>query len=168
MSGKDKHMASNDYHFITHWRIQSTREEVFDTLSNATDLARWWPSVYLKVDELESGDENGVGKVVQLHTKGWLPYTLKWSFRVTDVDYLKGFALDAWGDFNGRGIWTFEQDGERVNITYDWRIKADKPILRYLSFMLKPFFSANHHWAMNQGYDSLKRELARRQTVLSA
>lgn len=34
-------MASNDYHFITHWRIQSTREEVFDTLSNATDLARW-------------------------------------------------------------------------------------------------------------------------------
>lgn len=160
-------MASNDYHFITEWRVQSPLEDVFDTLSDATDLVRWWPSVYLKVDELEAGDEHGVGKVVQLHTKGWLPYTLKWSFRVTEVEYLKGFSLEAWGDFNGRGIWTFEQDGEWVNITYDWRIKADKPILRYLSFMLKPFFSANHHWAMNQGYDSLKRELARRQTPSS-
>lgn len=158
-------MATNEYHFITHWRVQSTREEVIDILGDAPDLVRWWSSVYLKVDVLEPGDENGIGKVVQLHTKGWLPYTLRWSFRVTEVDHPNGFKLEAWGDFIGRGIWTFEQDGEWVNITYDWKIKAGKPILRYLSFLLKPIFSANHHWAMNQGYESLKRELVRRQSV---
>lgn len=157
-------MASNEYHFITHWRVQGTHEEVYDILQDAPDLVRWWSSVYLKVDEIEPGDENGIGKVVQLHTKGWLPYTLRWSFRVTQVEHPVGFSLEAWGDFDGRGIWTFEQDGDWVDITYDWKIKADKLILRYLSFLLKPIFSANHHWAMNQGYESLKHELARRQS----
>ena len=49
-----------------------------------------------------------------------------------------------------------------MNITYDWRIRAEKPLLRYLSFLLKPVFSANHRWAMARGEESLKAELARR------
>jgi hypothetical protein len=155
-------MASNDYHFITHWRVQSTVEEVADILSDAPDLARWWPSVYLEVKELEPGDENGVGKVVALYTKGWLPYRLRWQFRVTESDYPHSFAIEAWGDFEGRGVWTFVQDGDWVDITYDWRIRAEKPLLRTLSFLMKPIFSANHHWAMTQGEASLKRELVRR------
>jgi hypothetical protein len=32
--------------------------------------------------------------------------------------------------------------------------------LRYLSFLFKPFFSANHRWAMARGEESLRRELA--------
>jgi hypothetical protein len=65
----------------------------------------------------------------------------------------------------GRGIWTFEQDGEWVNITYDWKISADKPILRTLSPILKPIFSLNHDWAMAKGLQSLKLEIARRNAV---
>ncbi len=59
-------------------------------------------------------------------------------------------------------MWTFEQDGGAVNITYDWRIRAEKPLLRYLSFLLKPIFSANHRWAMARGEESLRAELGRR------
>ena len=156
-------MASNEYHFITYWRMRSTREEIFEVLSNAADLARWWPSVYLDVQVLEPGDEQGIGRVVGLYTKGWLPYTLRWQFRVTEVSYPTGFALDAWGDFVGRGVWSFSQDGDWVNITYDWSIVADKPLLRRFSFLFKPVFSANHRWAMAKGEESLRLELARRQ-----
>lgn len=155
-------MGSNDYHFITHWRVEGTVKEVADVLKKASELPRWWPSVYLDVEELEPGDEEGVGKVVSLYTKGWLPYTLRWQFRVTDSRYPYGFSLEAWGDFDGRGIWSFEQDGDSVNVTYDWKIRADKPLLKAFSFLLKPIFSANHHWAMRQGEESLKLELARR------
>jgi hypothetical protein len=155
-------MASNDYHFISHWRVQSTCEEVSRVIGHAPDLGRWWPSVYLAVQELEPGDQRGIGKVVSLYTKGWLPYTLRWQFRVTESRYPYGFSLQAWGDFVGRGIWTFEPDGEWVNITYDWLIKADKPLLRYLSFLFKPIFAANHRWAMARGEESLRLELARR------
>ena len=157
-------MSSNDYHFITRWRVKSTIEEVADILDNATDLVRWWPAVYLDVQVLQPGDEQGLGKVVSLYTKGWLPYTLRWQFRVTEVR-ADGFTLEAWGDFDGRGIWTYEQDGSWVNVTYDWKILAEKPLLRNFSFIMKPIFSANHRWAMAKGEESLVLELARRHAV---
>jgi Polyketide cyclase / dehydrase and lipid transport len=158
-------MAKNDYHFITFWRIEGTVDEVAEVLKKATDLPRWWPSVYLDVKEIEPGDKDGVGKVVSLHTKGWLPYTLRWHFRVTESRHPNGYSLEAWGDFNGRGVWRFEQDGTWVNVTYDWKIRADKPLLRTLSFILKPIFSANHRWAMARGEESLKLEVARRRVA---
>ena len=157
-------MSSNEYHFITHWRVKSTRKEVAEILDNAADLVRWWPAVYLDVQVLQPGNEQGLGKVVSLYTKGWLPYTLRWQFRVTQVR-ADGFTLEAWGDFDGRGIWTFEQYGPWVNVTYDWNILAEKPLLRYFSFIMKPIFSANHRWAMAKGEESLNLELARRHAI---
>jgi hypothetical protein len=154
-------VITNEYHFITIWRVEGAINEVADILKEATELPRWWPSVYLDVKVLEPGNQDGIGKVVSLHTRGWLPYTLRWQFRVTESRYPKGFSLEAWGDFNGRGIWTLEQDGRCVNVIYDWKIRADKPLLRALSFIFKPVFSANHRWAMARGEESLKAELAR-------
>jgi hypothetical protein len=62
--------ASNDYHFITLWRVESTVKEVSEIIGDASDLVRWWPSVYLDVKVLEPGDERGLGRVVSLYTKG--------------------------------------------------------------------------------------------------
>ena len=142
--------------------MEGTVEEISDVLSDAIDLTRWWPSVYFDVQEIEPGGADGVGRVISLFTKGWLPYTLRWQFRVTENKHPHGFALEAWGDFEGRGIWTFTQDGETVYIRYDWAITAEKALLRRLSFLMKPIFAANHRWAMAQGEKSLKLELARR------
>lgn len=161
-------MSTNDYHFITEWRVQASAEEVVDLLSDAQDLPRWWPSVYLEVRELEPGDANGVGRRVSLYTKGWLPYTLRWQFRVTESNPPHGFTLVAEGDFVGRGIWTFIQEGDWVKMIYDWRIEAEKPLLKRLSFILKPLFSMNHRWAMARGEESLKLELARRHAAVDA
>ena len=161
-------MATNDYHFITHWRVQSTLAEINDILGNATDLPRWWPSVYLDIAQLAPGDQNGIGRVISLYTKGWLPYTLRWQFRVTENRSPHGFSIEAWGDFVGRGIWTFAQDGDFVNITYDWKIAAEKPLLRIFSFIMKPIFSANHEWAMRMGLISLELELRRRHATTEA
>ena len=154
-------MATNDYHFISRWRVPGSVEEIAAIIADAGGLTRWWPSVYLAVRELEPGDASGLGKVIDLYTKGWLPYTLRWQFRVTELR-ADGFAIEAWGDFVGRGIWSFAQEGPTAIVTYDWRIRADKPLLRRLSFLLKPIFAANHRWAMEQGERSLKLELARR------
>ena len=122
-------MASNEYHYITTWSIRATPDEIIDVLGDAPALARWWPSVYLEVNELEPGDERGVGKRVELYTKGWLPYTLRWRFRVTEADPPTGFRLEAEGDFVGRGIWTLRADagadapgGPLTTVTYDWLI----------------------------------------------
>jgi hypothetical protein len=160
------YLQSNEYRFVTRWRVQGTVEEVYAILSRPADMVRWWPAVYLAAQELEPADPDKIGKVVSLHTRGWLPYMLRWQFRVTETNYPHGFALEAWGDFVGSGRWQFEPDGSWVNVMYDWRIRADKPILRYLSFLLKPLFAANHRWAMAQGEKSLRAELARRRAAI--
>ena len=155
-------MPSNEYHFITRWRVQGTADEVYDLISHPLDYPRWWPCVYLQTEEVAPGDEHGVGRRIRLHTKGWLPYTLRWESCSTESKRPQHLAIRATGDFDGRGIWTLQQDGLFVNITFDWKLTADKPLLRYLSFLLKPVFSANHRWAMARGLDSLQLELARR------
>ncbi len=158
----ETHMAANEYHFITHWRMEDTTvQEVTEILSDAVGFVRWWPSVYLDITVLELGDAAGIGKVVKVYSKGWLPYTLRWQFHVSDVSEA-GFGLNAEGDFVGRGEWGFKQDGNATILTYDWRIHVDKPLLKALSFMMKPIFSANHHWAMAKGEESLRLELLRR------
>jgi hypothetical protein len=172
-------MASNEYHYITIWTVQASPEEVSAILGDAPGLARWWPSVYLAVRQTEPGDAVGLGKRVELWTKGWLPYTLRWTFRVTESDPPHGFRIDAEGDFVGRGIWTLRQvdspnqDGAVTEVTYDWLIVAEKGILKRLSVVMKPVFGANHRWAMARGEQSLRLELARRRaagdpTILAA
>src|SRR5262249_8754359 len=150
-----------DYHFISRWRVEGTCGEVADVLGDPLALTAWWPAVYLHVEELRPADARGVGRRGRPLTKGWLPYTIQWEFEVVESHYPYGFVLVASGDFDGRGVWTFAQDGGLVDITYDWRISAEKPLLRNLSFLLKPAFAANHRWAMAQGEASLKLELAR-------
>jgi len=154
--------TTRDYVFITRWRVEASIEEVSDILDDAPSLPRWWPSVYLDVRELAPGGAGGVGRVIELFTKGWLPYTLRWSFVVTESNRPHGFSLQASGDLVGSGVWTLTQDGPIADIVYDWRVRADKPILRYGSFIFKPIFAANHRWAMARGEESLKLEIQRR------
>ena len=161
-------MPDSRYHFLTEWRVEGTCGEVADILGDPLALARWWPSVYLRVDEIVPPDARGVGRRVVLLTKGWLPYTLRWEFEVVESRYPHGFTIVAQGDFDGRGVWTFEHNGRFVAVRYDWRLRAEKPLLRRLSFVLKPLFEANHRWAMAQGETSLKLELARRRATSDA
>jgi hypothetical protein len=153
---------SSDYHFVTQWRVAGTIDEVKAVLGDGASLPRWWPSVYLSVEVVQEGGPDSAGAVLDLHTKGWLPYTLRWTLHITEPITDTGFALRATGDLEGTGVWTFRPDGPEVEITYDWRVHASKPLLRRLGWLLKPAFSANHHWAMRKGEESLRLELRRR------
>lgn len=155
-------MPANEYKFVTRWRLRGTASEIYDLIADPLDYPRWWPSVYLQTKQVAPPDENGLGRRVLLQTKGWLPYTLRWESSTTEAARPYGIAMRATGDFNGRGIWTFDQENDFVDVRFDWQLTADKPLLRYLSFLLKPVFSANHVWAMARGKQSLELELARR------
>lgn len=157
------------YRFVTVWRVAGMCGEVADVLRDPAALGRWWPAVYLRVDEIEpAAAPDGVGRRVRLLTKGWLPYTLRWDLVVTRAAYPHGFSIAASGDFEGTGDWTLRQDGAFVDVVYDWRVRARKPLLRRLSFLLRPLFAANHRWAMAQGEASLVLELARRRAASPA
>ena len=152
-------MPTNDYHFTDKWRVEADIREVADIIEDAPSLPRWWPSVYFEVKENERGGAAGVGKLISLRAGGWLPYTLRLNLRTITSCYPNGFTMEASGDLQGTGIWIFDQDGPYVEITYDWTVRANKPIIRSLSFLLKPIFRSNHNWTMKRGEESLKLEL---------
>lgn len=149
------------WHFITRWRVKGTAEEVFGILSAPLEYPRWWPSVYLMVREIAPGDRGGAGRSVGLLTRGWLPYKLRWRATTTEVHPPDRIVIQARGDFDGRGIWSIVQDGAWADVTFDWKLTANKPLLRVLSPLFRPAFEANHRWAMEQGRKSLELELAR-------
>jgi hypothetical protein len=159
---------SSDYDFVTVWRVPGTIAEVKAVLSDGRTLPRWWPSVYLEVVPREPGDAENVGSVTDLHTTGWLPYTLRWALTITEPVTDAGFALSAAGDLNGTGRWVFVQDGPEVVITYHWQVSAGKPLLRRLGWLLRPAFALNHRWAMARGEESLKLELRRNRATTAA
>lgn len=155
-------MAANDYHFVTRWQVVGTAAEVADVLEKAEEYPRWWPSVYREVEVVAPGQDHGIGKTVDLVTKGWLPYTLRWRLTVTESRHPNGFTIEADGDFTGRGVWSFEPAGAWVDITFDWEVRAEKPLLALFSPVARPLFEANHRWAMQRGEESLVLELTRR------
>lgn len=161
-------MSGADYEFTTFWRAAGTREEVVDVLRDARELPRWWPAVYLSVDPADPGGPDGVGASSQLHTTGWLPYTLRWELTLAEPVRPEGFAIRARGDLNGTGRWTLTQEGPEAVVRFDWKVSAAKPLLRRLSWALRPLFAANHRWAMATGQESLALELRRRRAAASS
>ncbi|MBB6729836.1 SRPBCC family protein [Cohnella zeiphila] len=157
-------MKTNEYYMPTEWRIKGKVREVYDICSNFPDYQRWWPDVYLNIRTAGFDAETG-NEVYALLTRGKLPYKLKWNSCKTSETPPHMLSLKASGDLAGRGTWRFKQDGDHVNVRFDWYVNAEKPMLKYLSWIMKPIFRSNHYWAMNIGLESLKRELERRRTA---
>jgi len=156
-------MKANHYEFTTQWRVRASLQEVSDVLSDALSLPRWWPAVYLSAEPLSWGaPKSHEGGVIALRTRGWLPYTLCWRLRLTANNAPRGFSFDAEGDFVGSGAWKLSAHGVFVNVRFDWRVTAEKPLLSWFSWLLRPVFVLNHRWAMARGEESLKLELVRR------
>jgi len=158
-------MSANEYHLVSHWLAQGTEAEVFDILSDPLSLPRWWGSVYLTAEPSSPPDGLAGGApvdTVAVRARGWLPYSLRLKFHETERHPPGGYSLAVSGDLNGTGVWTFQQTGEDVVITFDWRVRADKPFIRVFSPLLKPLFASNHHWTMRRGEESLRLELLRR------
>lgn len=155
-------MPANEYVFLTEWQIAAPPPLIFEILKNGADYPRWWPDVYLSAKLVPSGQANGLGDRIELHTKGWLPYTLRWTAISESYEEPRRIAIRAEGDFVGRGVWTLTDAGTATCVRFDWRLRADKPLLRWLSPVLKPLFKWNHHWAMKTGALRLQQETQRR------
>ena len=158
-------MRQPGFRLHTGWLVAAQIEEVAAILSEPERLPDWWPAVYLSVEVVDPGGPDGLGRTVAFHTRGWLPYTLRWRGRLVEDRRPHGWTIEATGDLAGRGVWTLVQQGDLAAIDYDWRIDVEKPLLRPLTPVLAPLYAANHRWAMARGREGLERELARRRAV---
>ncbi len=156
---------SNEYHFASEWRLRASAGEVWDILAEPLDLPIWWPAVQLDVRQTDPGDPLGLHRAFDLVSKGWLPYRMDWRIEVVEALRPTSLVVEARGEFVGRGVWSIREQGDLAGVAYDWRLRAEKPLVRSLSFLLRPVFAANHRWAMERGRESLELELRRRRAT---
>ena len=155
-------MTQSGFTLATRWLVAASIEEVAAILAAPERLPDWWPAVYLAAEVIDEGEAGGLGRTVAFHTRGWLPYTLRWQACLIEDRRPHGWTIAATGDLAGRGVWTLAQQGGLAAIGYDWRIEVEKPLLKPLTPVLRPVYAANHRWAMARGLEGLRRELIRR------
>jgi hypothetical protein len=158
-------LQPDEYRFVNRWRVRATIDEVAAIIQEPQEFRRWWPAAWLDYEPGQEGDANQIGARFSYRVKGWLPYSLHLTFTVTERDAPHTFAVRCEGDLVGEGRWTLAQDGPFVDVTYDWRVRADRPLIRRLSPWIKPIFRSNHFWVMRQGAYSMLSELLRRRAT---
>jgi uncharacterized protein YndB with AHSA1/START domain len=145
-------MAS-EYVFIDEWDVDAPQQAVFEALADAGTYPEWWKPVYIDV-EVDGPPE--VGRVSQQHFKGRLPYTLRTRSEIVRSEPPSEFEVEVEGDLTGRGVWTLTPRNGKVHIRFDWRVIADRPLLRYLTPVLRPVFRWNHNWSVKRAQEGLE------------
>jgi uncharacterized protein YndB with AHSA1/START domain len=140
-------MASNAYHFEDRWYVPFPIENVFDVLARPEEYPRWWRGVYLSATPLD-----GERKRVAVVARGRLPYKLRFTIESVMQERPRLIAFRASGDFvTDISRWLLEPRGEGTTVTLEWNPRVEKPVVKFLSPVLKPVFKWNHEWTMRRG-----------------
>jgi uncharacterized protein YndB with AHSA1/START domain len=144
---------AKEYVFVDEWDVDAPQQAVFDALADARTYPEWWKPVYIEV----KGDcEPAIGCTTEQEFKGRLPYHLNNRSEIVAFNPPNSFAVKVDGDLRGSGTWTLSPRAGKVHVRFDWTVFADRPLLRYLTPVLRPVFRANHNYAIKQAMEGLE------------
>lgn len=151
-------MKEREYRIVSNWVLEGNSDHIFEMISSTEHISSWWPSVFLRSELVVPGDENLIGKVVRLHSKGWLPYTFQLMVRIDECQLPGRIVARTWGELVGLVIMSGRKLGNGlVEVEIDWRVR----IKTWVAFFA-PVLVANHRYAMRCGEKSFNAELNRR------
>jgi uncharacterized protein YndB with AHSA1/START domain len=144
---------AGEYVFRDEWDVGAPIGDVFDALADARTYPEWWKPVYVAA---EADGPPAVGVASRQRFKGRLPYHLKTISRIVRLERPHKIEAEVRGDLSGRGIWTLTEKDRGTHVAFDWRVNADRPLLRYLTPLLRPLFRWNHDWAIARAREGLE------------
>ena len=161
-------MPFNVFEFNEHWDIpDETVGDVYKVLAQGELLPQWWKGVYLEAVPLNADAEPKVGARLRAKARGALPYELNFILEAVELVPDKKVVVRTIGDFIG--LWTavLQQQASGVRVDLNWKVTVERPILKYLSPLLRPAFAWNHRWTTPRGELGLREFLAQRRTKSS-
>ena len=75
---------ASEFVLVSNWRVHASRERVWQVLRATREWPAWWRYV-ASVDEIEPGDERGVGALQRYRWTSRLPYGVTFAIRTTEV-----------------------------------------------------------------------------------
>ena len=146
------------YEFVTHWEFDAPVEKIWKKIYDMDEWPSWWK--YVKsVTVIKHGGVDEIGTVRRIVWTTALPYELSFDSELVAVDPLKRIEGKAFGELTGSGIWTFETDGVKTRVRYDWVVITTKKWMNALAPIARPIFRWNHDMVMKAGYKGLRRVL---------
>ena len=144
---------AREYVFIDEWDVDAPQERVFDALADARTYPDWWTPIY---KEVRADGPPELGRVSVQRFGARLPYTLETRSTIVRLDRPHRLEVDVEGDLRGHGTWTLSRRDGKVHVRFDWRVLADRPLLRYLTPVLRPLFRWNHNQAIKSAMTNLE------------
>jgi uncharacterized protein YndB with AHSA1/START domain len=142
-----------EYRFLHEWFVPSTPEQTYDVIGDLNAYPEWWRDVFLEVE----GDPGPPtpGRRSRVKAKGYLPYRLRWEAEIVEAERPRKIRMRLGGDFDGGGEWRFEPVEGGTRAILDWRPVVNKPLVRFLTPVLRPLFASNHRWTMRRGQEHI-------------
>src|SRR5262249_19602043 len=134
--------------------LRGSPERIFEILKDGPRYSQWWQPAYVETKKISE-------KKVESLVRARLPYTLRFTTEWVREEKPREIEIRSQGELAGTGLWTLKQDGDFTEVQFFWDVRAEKPLVRWLSFILKPLFRWNHDWVMKTGEGCLQRELDR-------
>lgn len=147
-----------EFHFVTVWRIEAPLPQVCDAISQCMHWPRWWKGVE-KVEEIDLGDENGIGSLRRFTWRGRIPYRLTFDVRVIRIIPLNVVEGIASGQVEGVGCWCFSREGLITVVRYNWKVRTNQRWMNIIAPIARPLFKWNHNQVMRQGAEGIARLL---------
>jgi hypothetical protein len=148
-------VSLNRYRFRSVWHVCASPAVVYDVLSDIANYPEWWPEIRsaTKVDE-ECGE---------LICRSFLPFDIvvqvRHSIRNQQAGLLRATLS---GDLEGFASWEIIGRDGGTDLVFDQEVVVNKPLLRRLVLIAKPFFRGNHDLMMRGGLKGLKQVLQER------
>jgi len=144
---------------ISRWRLQTTRERLWELLINPVNWPDWWPHL-ASVSHLANGDRDGIGSQHAFLWRSGLGYLLRIVMTTRRVERLRELEAAASGDLRGIGLWLIEEaSADAVSLTYRWDVELSKPWMRLWVPLLRPIFAWRHFAVMACGARGMARQL---------
>jgi len=147
-----------EFHVVSEWHADASRQRVWDALLNYREWPTWWRG-FRRVDQLQPGDDRGVGMVLRQQWRSLLPLTMTLDLEVLEIESASLLRGRIGGDMVGTATWTLDEDwrGTRIRFVFDVR-----PAKAWMNVPV-PFagwiFGANYDAVMRWGSEGFARRL---------
>jgi uncharacterized protein YndB with AHSA1/START domain len=146
------------YELLSTWLLRAPRERVWDAIEDAGEWPRWWRGVVAS-EELDAGDELGVGRRYRVRWRSLVPYAVEFEFEVDRVEAPAFMTGRAVGELEGIGTWRLYEHEGVTAVTYDWRVRTTRAWMNAIAPVARPVFEWNHDWVMARGGEGLAGRL---------
>lgn len=146
------------YRFLSTWLVRAPREAVWEEIYDQRAWPQWWPGLE-RVEELDPGDELGIGAHSRLTWRARLPYSLVFEALAVAIEPPRVVEAELRGELAGTGRWRLFEDAGVTAVAYEMDVVTTRRWMNALARPARPVFAASHDAVMRAGGHGLARRL---------